>query len=78
VKNVKREISIDYIQKLFQTIFNWSRNLTIKKQENTLYNRQLAMFFAKKFTKASLANIGSQIETEITQQYCMPVKPLII
>jgi chromosomal replication initiation ATPase DnaA len=31
------------------------------RKRHVVQARQLAMFFAKKFTKASLANIGSQI-----------------
>jgi chromosomal replication initiator protein len=55
VKNV-REISIDYIQKNFRLFSIGSRNL-IKTRKRHVVQAQLAMFFAKKFTKASLANI---------------------
>ena len=63
VKNVKHEISIDYIQKVvsdyFQLDIDTLRSKTRKR--HVVQARQLAMFFAKKFTKSSLANIGSQI-----------------
>ena len=63
VKNVKREISIDYIQKVVSDYFQLDV-LTLQSQtrkRHVVQARQLAMFFAKKYTKASLANIGSQI-----------------
>jgi len=63
VKNVKREISIDYIQKVVSDYFQLDIE-TLKsktRKRHVVQARQLAMFFAKKFTKASLANIGSQI-----------------
>lgn len=63
VKNTKREVSIDYIQKVvsdyFQMDVDTLRSKTRKR--HIVQARQLAMFFAKKFTKASLASIGSQI-----------------
>ena len=38
------------------------KRLTVKnRKRHVVQARQLAMFFGKKFTKASLANIGSQI-----------------
>ena len=63
VKNVKREISIDYIQKTVSDYFQLDLELLQSKtrKRHVVQARQLAMFFAKKFTKASLANIGSQI-----------------
>jgi len=63
VKNVKREVSIDYIQKTVSEYFQLDTD-TLKsktRKRHIVQARQLAMFFAKKFTKASLANIGSQI-----------------
>jgi chromosomal replication initiator protein len=63
VKNVKNEISIDYIQKVVSDYFQLDVE-TLKsktRKRHIVQARQLAMFFAKKFTKASLANIGSQI-----------------
>ena len=63
VKNTKREVSIDYIQKVvgdyFQMDVETLRSKTRKR--HIVQARQLAMFFAKKLTKASLASIGSQI-----------------
>jgi chromosomal replication initiator protein len=63
VKNVKREISIDYIQKVVSDYFQLDLDTLQSKtrKRHVVQARQLAMFFAKKFTKASLANIGSQI-----------------
>ena len=63
VKNVKREISIDYIQKIVSDYFQLDLEILQSKtrKRHVVQARQLAMFFAKKFTKASLANIGSQI-----------------
>ncbi|MFT7163742.1 MAG: chromosomal replication initiator protein, partial [Flavobacterium sp.] len=63
VKNVKREISIDYIQKTVSDYFQLDLEILQSKtrKRHVVQARQLAMFFAKKFTKASLANIGSQI-----------------
>ena len=63
VKNVKREISIDYIQKIVSDYFQLDLEILQSKtrKRHVVQARQLAMFFAKKYTKASLANIGSQI-----------------
>lgn len=63
VKNVKREVSIDYIQKIVSDYFQIDVETLQSKtrKRDVVQARQLAMFFAKKFTKASLANIGSQI-----------------
>ncbi len=63
VKNVKREISIDYIQKTVSDYFQLDMNVMQSKtrKRDIVQARQLAMFFAKKYTKASLASIGSQI-----------------
>ncbi len=60
VKSTSREISIDYIQKVVCDYFNLSLdaiNSKTRKRE-IVQARQLAMFFAKKHTKASLATIG--------------------
>ncbi len=62
VHNSVKEISIDYIQKVICDHFD----LQVEKiHSNTrrreiVIARQLAMFFAKKHTKASLASIGTQ------------------
>lgn len=63
VKNVKREISIDYIQKVVSDYFQMDTETLRSKtrKRNIVQARQLAMFFAKKYTKSSLASIGSQI-----------------
>ena len=63
VKNVKREVSIDYIQKVVSDYFQLDLEILQSKtrKRHVVQARQLAMFFAKRYTKASLANIGSQI-----------------
>ena len=63
VKNTKREVSIDYIQKVVSEYFQMDiATLQSKtRKRHIVQARQLAMYFAKKFTKASLASIGSQI-----------------
>jgi chromosomal replication initiator protein len=63
VKNTKREVSIDYIQKVVSDYFQMDvATLQSKtRKRHIVQARQLAMFFAKKYTKASLASIGSQI-----------------
>ncbi len=63
VKNTKRELSIDYIQKVVSDYFQMDVNTLQSKtrKRHIVQARQLAMFFAKKYTKASLASIGSQI-----------------
>jgi chromosomal replication initiator protein len=63
VKNTKREVSIDYIQKVVSDYFQMDVGTLQSKtrKRHIVQARQLAMFFAKKFTKASLASIGSQI-----------------
>ncbi len=60
VKSTSREISIDYIQKMVCDYFNLpvdSISSKTRKRE-IVQARQLAMYFAKKHTKASLATIG--------------------
>lgn len=63
VKNTKREVSIDYIQKVVSDYFQMDIGTLQSKtrKRHIVQARQLAMFFAKKYTKASLASIGSQI-----------------
>ncbi len=63
VKNTKREVSIDYIQKVVSDYFQMDVDTLQSKtrKRHIVQARQIAMFFAKKFTKASLASIGSQI-----------------
>ncbi len=62
VKNTAREITIDYIQKVICDYFNLpieSIQSHTRKRE-IVQARQLAMYFAKKMTKSSLAIIGLQ------------------
>jgi len=63
VKHTKREVSIDYIQKVVSDYFQMDVDTLQSKtrKRHIVQARQLAMFFAKKLTKASLASIGSQI-----------------
>ena len=63
VKNTKREVSIDYIQKVVSDYFQMDIETLQSKtrRRHIVQARQLAMYFAKKFTKASLASIGTQI-----------------
>ncbi len=60
VKSTAREISIDYIQKVVCDYFNITLDLINSKtrKREIVQARQLAMFFSKKHTKASLATIG--------------------
>lgn len=63
VKNVKKEITIDYIQKVVSDYFQMDTETLVSKtrKRHIVQARQLAMFFSKKYTKASLASIGSEI-----------------
>ncbi len=63
IKNTKREISIDYIQKVVCNYFNVGIELLQSKtrKREIVQARQVAMYFSKSLTKASLANIGSHI-----------------
>ena len=63
VKHTKREVSIDYIQKVVSDYFQMDVETLQSKtrKRHIVQARQIAMFFAKKLTKASLASIGSQI-----------------
>lgn len=63
VQTARKEISIDYIQKTVCEYFKVSMEDIQSKtrKRDVVQARQLAMFFAKQFTKASLASIGSQI-----------------
>ena len=62
VHNSAKEISIDYIQKVICDHFNLevSKIHTNTRRREIVIARQLAMFFAKKHTKNSLASIGAQ------------------
>ncbi|MDT8346740.1 MAG: chromosomal replication initiator protein DnaA [Flavobacteriaceae bacterium] len=63
VKNTKKEISVDHIQKIVSDYFQMDLELLQSKtrKRHIVQARQLAMYFAKKLTKSSLASIGSQI-----------------
>ena len=63
IKNTKREVSIDYIQKVVCNFFEIpSDSLQSKTRKREIVQaRQVAMFFSKNLTKASLATIGAQI-----------------
>jgi chromosomal replication initiator protein len=63
VKNTKKEVSIEYIQKMVADYFEMDLDTLQSKtrKRHIVQARQLAMYFAKKYTKASLASIGSQI-----------------
>jgi len=62
VKNTAREVSMDYIHKIVCDYFNLPIELIKSKtrKREVVQARQIAMFFAKKMTKWSLANIGAQ------------------
>ena len=63
IKSTKREISIDYIQKVVCNYYNIGlEQLQSKTRKREIVQaRQVAMFFSKSMTKSSLATIGSQI-----------------
>lgn len=63
VKNTKKEVSIDYIQHVVSDYFQMDVETLQSKtrKRHIVQARQLAMYFSKKLTKASLASIGSQI-----------------
>ncbi|MFT4660841.1 MAG: chromosomal replication initiator protein [Patiriisocius sp.] len=60
VKNTAREVSIDYIQKVVCDYFDLPIELLKSKtrKREVVQARQIAMYFSKKMTKSSLANIG--------------------
>ena len=62
VHNSVKEISIDYIQKIVCDYFDLpvDKLNSNRKFRPIVTARQLAMYFARKYTKASLAAIGSQ------------------
>ncbi|MEE4196117.1 MAG: chromosomal replication initiator protein DnaA [Bacteroidales bacterium] len=63
VKNSKKEISVDYIQKVVCDYFNLSPDLLQSKtrKREIVQARQIAMYFSKALTKSSLASIGALI-----------------
>ncbi len=62
VKNTTCEISIDYIQKVVCDYFDMRIELlkSSTRKREIVQARQLAMYFSKQLTKASLASIGAQ------------------
>jgi chromosomal replication initiator protein len=63
VKNTKREISIDFIQKIVCDYFGLPSDVlhTKTRKREIVQARQIAMFFSKNMTKSSLSTIGSLI-----------------
>ena len=63
VKSTKREISIDFIQKIVSDFFGLTvAEIQSKTRKREIVQaRQLAMFFSKKFTKSSLTTIGQEL-----------------
>jgi len=63
VKNTKREITIDYIQKVVCDYFDMNIDVLQSKtrKREIVQARQIAMYFAKNLTSSSLSTIGSQI-----------------
>ena len=61
VKNTQREISIEYIQKVVCDYFKLSVDVIKSKtrKREVVQARQIAMYFAKSYTKFSLATIGA-------------------
>jgi len=60
VKEIDKQVSIDLIQKIICDFFKVSLNLmkSSARKREVVQARQLAMYFAKKYTKTSLQNIG--------------------
>lgn len=63
VKSTKKEISIDYIQKIVCEYFGLPADVlqTKTRKREIVQARQIAMFFSKSLTKSSLSTIGSII-----------------
>ena len=61
VKSTSREISIEYIQKVVCYYFSLPMEVLKSKtrKREVVQARQISMFFSKKLTKSSLANIGA-------------------
>lgn len=61
VKNTAREVSIEYIQKVVCDYFELPIEILKSKtrKREVVQARQIAMYFSKKMTKSSLANIGA-------------------
>jgi len=63
IKNSKKNISIEYIQKIVCSYFNVPMDSiqTNTRKREIVQARQISMYFAKQLTKLSLTSIGSQI-----------------
>jgi len=63
VKSTRKEISIDYIQKIVCEYFGLPSDVlqTKTRKREIVQARQIAMFFSKNMTKSSLSTIGSII-----------------
>jgi len=63
IKNIKKEVTIEQIQDVVSKYFQMDVQMLNSKtrRRSVVQARQLAMFFAKKYTTHSLQNIGSQI-----------------
>ncbi len=63
IKNTKKNISIDYIQKVVCSYFNIPVDTIHSKtrKREIVQARQIAMYFSKSLTKSSLTTIGAQI-----------------
>lgn len=61
VKNTAREVSIEYIQKIVCDYFDLPIEMLKSKtrKREVVQARQISMYFSKKLTKSSLANIGA-------------------
>ena len=61
VKNTAREVSIEYIQKVVCDYFDLALEILKSKtrKREVVQARQISMYFSKKMTKSSLANIGA-------------------
>ncbi|MGP1479403.1 MAG: chromosomal replication initiator protein DnaA [Capnocytophaga sp.] len=83
VKNHQSILTIDHIQRIITDYFNLALEELHSKtrKRNVVQARQLAMYFAKKYTKNSLAVIGSQIgqrDHATVLHACKTVENLII
>jgi chromosomal replication initiator protein len=61
VKNTAREVSIEYIQKVVSDYFDLPIEMLKSKtrKREVVQARQISMYFSKRMTKSSLANIGA-------------------
>jgi chromosomal replication initiator protein len=63
IKNTKKDITIEFIQKVVCNYFNVGLDLIKSKtrKREIVQARQISMYFSKNLTKASLTTIGSKI-----------------